>query len=87
MNYKCAQNLSVKKIENYMFILNRDDSVIHTLNETASFIWELLEQNRPAEQLAALLTDEFDIDIESAEKDIADFFHSLEENKMIRIGQ
>lgn len=54
-----------------------------TLNPTASFLWDALTQFRTAGELTALLTEEFDVSIETAKKDVAVFLDMLRRNKMV----
>ena len=54
-----------------------------TLNPTASFLWDALTQPRTADELTGLLTEEFDVSRETAEKDVALFLHMLQRNRMV----
>ena len=49
-----------------------------TLNETAKFIWERTQQGTTNEVLIKLMTDEFEIDGETAERDIFGFLEKIE---------
>jgi hypothetical protein len=51
---------------------------LFTMNETARFIWENINENNTFEDLENLMTDEFDIDPETAGKDIEKFLNRLE---------
>ena len=54
-----------------------------TLNPTASFLWDVLAQPRTVGELTVLLTEEFDVSRETAEKDVALFLHMLRRNRMV----
>lgn len=43
------------------------------LNTTARYIWEMLAEDRSAEELAAAIVDKFDIDLETARADVEMF--------------
>ena len=43
-------------------VITPADSTLHTLNETATFIWERADGTRTLEQIAAELEAEFDVD-------------------------
>lgn len=49
-----------------------------TLNETAKFIWERTQQGTSTEKLIKLMTDEFEIDADTAERDIFGFLEKIE---------
>jgi len=51
---------------------------LFTLNETAKFIWENLEENTTFVELEELMTEAFDVDNETAKKDIEAFIKKLE---------
>lgn len=52
-----------------------------TLNEVASFIWNNIDECKTVDKLIASILDEFDIDDETARRDIESFTAEL-----IRIG-
>lgn len=53
-------------------------SELFTLNETARFIWENSNPNITIEELTELMTNSFDIDNVTAEKDINNFLNHIE---------
>ena len=48
-----------------------------TLNDTAAYLWELLSENRTIEELVICLTDEFNIDKNTADKDVKKFLAEI----------
>jgi len=54
-----------------------DMNSVYTLNETGAFIWDRIDGNRNVEEIIAALTDEYDIDTESAEKDMFLFIENM----------
>ena len=54
-----------------------------TLNPTASFLWDAMTQPRTASELVGLLTEEFDVSGENAEKDVISFLQMLRHNSMV----
>ena len=54
-----------------------DMNSVYTLNETGAFIWDRIDVNRNVEEIIAALTDEYDIDTESAEKDMFLFIENM----------
>jgi len=49
-----------------------------TLNETARFIWENVQENMVMEDMINLLTTEYDIESDLAERDILGFLEKIE---------
>jgi hypothetical protein len=54
-----------------------DMNSVFTLNETGAFIWEQINGKRDIEEIIAALTTEYDIDIESASKDVFTFIDNM----------
>lgn len=50
---------------------------VYTLNETGAFIWEQIDGKRTVEELIAALINEYDIDEETAMKDVFSFIENL----------
>ena len=54
-----------------------DMDSVYTLNDTGAFIWELIDGQRSVKEIIDLLTEEYDIDIDTAEEDILSFIESM----------
>lgn len=52
------------------------------LNETGAFLWKLLEKGSTAEKMTEALLAEYEIDRETAEKDVGEFINKLLEAKL-----
>ncbi len=53
-------------------------SEMFTLNNTARFIWENTLEESSEELMVQLLTDEFDIDVDTASEDIRKFLKQID---------
>jgi Coenzyme PQQ synthesis protein D (PqqD) len=54
-----------------------DMNSVYTLNETGAFIWEHIDGKRNVEEIINTLTKEYDIDNESASKDVFSFIENM----------
>ncbi|MEE0946910.1 MAG: PqqD family protein [Acutalibacteraceae bacterium] len=54
-----------------------------TLNESASFLWRLLGEEKSEEELISLMTEEYDIDEATAKTDIKVFLNVLKEHNIL----
>jgi len=54
-----------------------DMNSVYTLNETGAFIWEQIDGKRNIEDIIVLVTEEYDIDEETASKDVLDFIGNM----------
>jgi hypothetical protein len=76
------KNYVTRAVGNEMVIVPLTDKVaqmstLYTLNETGRFIWENVDDAATMDSLAALLVENFDIDIETAKIDVQKFFDSV----------
>jgi len=61
-----------------------DLQCIYTLNESAAFIWELIDGTSSGSQMKDRLTKEFDVDSNQAGSDIDDLLSEFEALSFIR---
>ncbi len=62
---------------------NLDFNGVITLNETGKFIWRLLEKETSAEEIAAALQAEYEIDKDTAANDTARFLQKLKDAALL----
>lgn len=53
------------------------------LNETGAFLWKLLENGSTEELMVEALLKEYDVDCETAKKDVGVFINKLKEAKLV----
>lgn len=81
--YELKSKFVVRAVGNELILVPLTGNVaqmneLFTMNETAKFIWENLEENTTIDKLEELMTEVFDIDTETAKKDIEAFIRKLE---------
>jgi len=81
--YKLKSKFVAREVGNEMILVPLSGNVaqmneLFTLNETARFIWENTTETNTIRDIENLMTEEFDIDPETAEKDIEQFMKRLE---------
>lgn len=54
-----------------------DMNSVFTLNETGAFIWEQINGTKTVTDIIAALTQEYEIDEETASKDVLDFMENM----------
>ncbi len=57
---------------------------VYTLNKLGSLIWQLINGQTTARELAEAVRNEYDVGVAEAEKDVVDFLRSLEDAGLIR---
>ena len=56
---------------------------VFTLNEVGAVIWRLMDGQKTVRQLMEAVRDEYEVEAEVAEKDVADFLRCLEDAGLI----
>lgn len=54
-----------------------------TLNGTASFMWECLQEERTPEEVRQMVLEAYDVDAEIAQRDVEAFLGALRQLKML----
>ncbi|MFZ9887267.1 MAG: PqqD family protein [Myxococcota bacterium] len=70
-----AQNpdTPARTIEGEAIVITPHDSTLHTLNPTATYIWDRADGSRTLEAIATEMLDEFDVDAETLKVDALAF--------------
>ena len=76
--------LLVRTIDGEAVILDRAAGQIHTLNATASFIWNKLTGGTAIPEIVKGFAETFDVDVQMAEADVEQMLASFRELKLIR---
>ncbi|MBD3392801.1 MAG: PqqD family peptide modification chaperone [Chitinivibrionales bacterium] len=87
MQYTKARNLSVKRVKDETFVLNRDESSIHSFNSTGAFLWDRIQNQEGVPEIEKALCNEYNLDKETASRDVAEFLQSLAAAKLISLGE
>ena len=61
-----------------------DMNSVYTLNETGAFIWELIDGKKNIEEIISALTEEYEIDLETALKDVLLFIENMSKYLIIK---
>ncbi|MDH5649515.1 MAG: PqqD family protein [Gammaproteobacteria bacterium] len=68
-----------REVDNELVILDRDNGNINKLNQSACFIWSLLDGTKTVGQVEQALIKEYDIDLETAATDVESVVRRLQE--------
>lgn len=61
-----------------------DMDSVYTINETGAFIWEQIDGKKTVEEIINLVTQEYEIDIDLASKDVQEFVGNMSKYLIIR---
>ncbi len=81
--FKGSSRMSFRIIEGEGFIVDSSTQMLHHLNCVGARIWELLDGKSGVDSFASRLCAEFEVDRETALRDIASFLNVLAEKGLI----
>lgn len=70
---KRSKSVIFKELDDNVYILDPKNTTIHTLNETASFIWRITNRPISIGDISERICDEFDADEKRIAKDVKKF--------------
>lgn len=79
-----SEEVIARRINGVVYILDPKNSTIHTLNETASFIWRKLRSPKSSAALARELATAYTVTYKAALKDIDSFLNSYLSQGIVR---
>ena len=79
-----AEDVAWREVEEDAIVLDLHSSEYVSLNDTAAFLWSLLEKGASADELCKGLTDRWGIDAETARTDVNDFLEECQQANFIQ---
>lgn len=70
--------LAWREIDGQVIIISPEDSMVHELNESASFIWRQMSGGRNMKEIARLIETEYGLDASTATDDARALLEQLE---------
>lgn len=86
MKYKIKKGNIVQKLDDKTVIFDADESILYTLNETASFIFQKLKRGQNKEKIINAMLRKFQVKKERVEKDFDQLISDLKKKKIISIS-
>ena len=78
-----SRDVVCKDMDGKSVLLDLKSGGYYTLNEMGSFVWSLLEGKATPARIAQAVTESYEIDPETAEKDISDLISSLRKEGLV----
>ncbi|HEY4222977.1 MAG TPA: PqqD family protein [Myxococcota bacterium] len=76
-----------RTIEGEAIVITPADSTLHTLNDTATFIWDRSDGTRTLEAIAAEMIDAFDVDGDTLKRDALAFVQDAVKRNLLLISE
>jgi hypothetical protein len=71
-------DLRARVVEGEVIVLDRQRELVHQLNTTAGYIWDRCDGHHSVAVIARDLAGVFDVEVEAAQRDVADAVRKLE---------
>jgi len=75
--------LAWREIDDETVIISPNDSVMHELNETGSFLWKNIDGKKSAAELAELLAETYDVSADVALSDTQALLAEMSSRKLV----
>ena len=72
-----------REVNGELLVLDDRAELIHQLNPTASFIWQQAQSGSAAAEIALALAEQYDVDPETAHRDVAATLARLKELNLV----
>jgi hypothetical protein len=82
-----GERLAARKVGGEMVILSADDSSLFVLNQVGTAIWEAADGQTTLEAIADGVCRDFDVDLETALKDVAEFVDALAAAGVVSVSE
>ncbi|MGH9709737.1 MAG: PqqD family protein [Candidatus Acidiferrales bacterium] len=79
--------LAWREIDGQVVIISPEDSMVHELNETASFIWKQVDSRRDAAEIARNVGIEYSVGASEVQEDTERFLSCLAKKGLLQIEE
>lgn len=79
-----ADNLVWREIDDEIVVIKDDGLVVHVLNKTAARIWEMCNGEVGPDEIADILCERFDVEVERARTDVRNTVKNLREKGLLK---
>ena len=83
--YKQKKEATGRTVEDKMYIISTHNGEMDILyiNETAAFIWNSIKSKKTIDEIAKLLTSDYDIELKEARQDVKDIINYFLKHNII----
>ena len=79
--------IAYRVIDGEAIVINLKNSELNILNPVATFIWEHLNGSTQIKEIVRMLSEEFEVDYKTAEKDCMDFISQIRDKGIVILPQ
>ncbi len=83
MYYQVKSGVVVQEVDGELLVLDRENEQIHQLNAIASLIWSCIDGQSGLEQIAARVTEKYEVAPDVAKRDVKKLLEEFSEKNLI----
>jgi hypothetical protein len=83
--YIASQDVVACQMDGVLALLDLNKSLYFTLNVVGGVVWESLAQETSIETITSVITDRFDVDVDTALKDVTSLLSRLESSGLVHV--
>jgi len=83
MMYQITKGLITQKIDHDTVIFDAENSMLYSLNETASYIFNLLKKHKSIDEITEKIVKKYEVSATKAKKDVVSLLSDLKKKKII----
>ncbi|MCK4726701.1 MAG: PqqD family protein [Anaerolineales bacterium] len=73
-------------VDDEAVIMSIESGSYHVINETGRRIWELLEQPKTVAEICDILSEEFDVDRDTCQKEVLQYIEALRTRQVVLVS-
>jgi len=73
-------------VDDEAVIMSIESGSYHVINETGRRIWELLEQPKTVTEICDILSEEFDVDRDTCQKEVLKYIEALRTRQVVLVS-
>ncbi|MBD3427007.1 MAG: PqqD family peptide modification chaperone [Candidatus Omnitrophica bacterium] len=85
MTYKRAHRVPWRLVEDKAVLVSVKNSQVMVLNQVGTEIWNYLEQGKSSDEIVDHILSVFDVDRETAEKDVREFLADMQQRETLDV--
>jgi hypothetical protein len=82
---KKTSDVTTRRIDDYLFVVDPHTSELHSMNDVAGCIWELIDGVRTLEQIATEVVAQYDADEATIRADVEEFVGMLRARRLLSV--
>ncbi len=80
---RISENMASRMIDHEAVIVTPQEGLVRMLNDVGSCVWPLIDGKHTINDISEIITQEFDVSLDQAQRDVVIFFEELQEKGMV----